>query len=102
VAVPLTYTVGASGGAVDVHRRRIIGMHGENVGVAELCKDHAPQVSIDFADAVVDARRGHAVATIGSRGMPTKWSPSSTVKTNRVFFLVIPSEASRSKNFSKA
>jgi len=41
--------------AVDIHRRRVIGMHGENGRVAELCEDHAPQVSIDFADAVVVA-----------------------------------------------
>ena len=33
---------------------------------------------------------------------PTKWSPSSTVNTNSVFDLLIPSAASRSKNCPNA
>jgi hypothetical protein len=34
--------------------------------------------------------------------LPTKWSPSSTVKTNRLFDLLIPSDARRLKNAAKA
>ena len=52
-------------GAVDVNRRRIIGMHGEDGRVAELGEDHALQIGVDFAHAVVVARRGHAIAARG-------------------------------------
>jgi hypothetical protein len=38
----------------------------------------------------------------GVGGEPTKWSPSSMVKTKRVLPLLIPLAASRSKNLPNA
>ena len=58
---------GLSASAVDIHRRRVIGVHGENSRVSELGENHAAQVGVDFAHAIIDARYGYAVAAIGSR-----------------------------------
>src|SRR4029078_2630279 len=59
---------GLGRGAVNIYVRRIIGMDREGGGIAKLSSDHAAQIRVDFANAVVCAGCGDAVAG-GVRGV---------------------------------